>query len=212
MALGALNIFEGFMETIIEFPNRTTVGYEIDSVTHTLVSEVTIYESPADWQLNCTNELCLPVWLVPANVTLEKPESEDAIFHEKWIYDRNNELYKNSLEVIKEKRREFLNVQRDILMSSGFYYKGNSFDSDPISIQKINGIVTLALIFKSENKPLEIVWTTKENTQVTFNIDDIIDFGKTCTVFIDSLHHECVNKKEEVMKLDSIIDILKYEW
>ena len=121
-------------------------------------------------------------------------------------------LYQAAVEAAKQDKRAELNNMRDQKIAAGFLFMEKRFDSDAQSVQKINGAATMALIAKTENQPFSMNWTTKDNSEVSLNADQMIGLGVHCAAYIDRLHHQCVTIKEELMALSSLKEIAELVW
>ncbi len=92
-----------------------------------------------------------------------------------------------------------LNSARDEERISGIEYDGNTYDSDPISLQNINGGVTRVLIAKSEgDTEWSEYWITSDNEVVLLNMADIIGLGKAASSHISALYQKYKVLKDAV--------------
>lgn len=99
----------------------------------------------------------------------------------------------------KERRRNELNVQREVERLSGIEYDGHIFDSDSVSLQNINGAVTRVLIAKSEGETeWNEYWITSNNEVVQLDMNGIIGLGKAATSFISNLYMKYKSLKDAV--------------
>ncbi len=92
-----------------------------------------------------------------------------------------------------------LNAQREVERNAGIVYDGNTFDSDAISLQNINGAVTRVLIAKVEGETeWNEYWITSDNTVVQLDMDDIIELGKAASKHISDLYTKYKMLKDAV--------------
>lgn len=99
----------------------------------------------------------------------------------------------------KQNQIAILNAQREAERSSGIEYNGNTFDSDAISLQNINGAVTRVLIAKVEGETeWNEYWITSDNSVVQLDMDDIIGLGKAASKHISDLYTKYKMLKDAV--------------
>jgi hypothetical protein len=94
-----------------------------------------------------------------------------------------------SLEELKEIRWLEAKKLRDSAIDGGCNVPGvGIIDSDEISRQNVNGIVTAAMIAKSASQPLNMNWKLKDNSLVAMNADSLISMGMVLASFVAGKH------------------------
>jgi len=136
------------------------------------------------------------------------PSKEDSYKFEwkngKWVETlikgpTSEELLEKEKKEKKENDIINLNFQREEEKKTGFEYMGYTFDSDPISLQNINGAVTRALVAKDEGDVnYTEYWITKDNQVVALDINSVIGLGKVATTFISSIYGKYRQMKDEL--------------
>ena len=147
---------------------------------------------------------------IPQSTDIAPTSAYHVFDGKKWT--QTGSLYQGAVEAAKQDKRAELNKMRDQKIAAGFLFMEKRFDSDAQSVQKINGAATMALIAKTENQPFSMNWTTKDNSEVSLNADQMIGLGVHCAAYIDRLHHQCVTIKEELMALSSLKEIAELVW
>ena len=213
-----LNVGEEEPRVYLQFPNRTAQVYRYDQNGRYLSTD-TVWESPADWEINYSKKIDSfdehpePVWMMIPNVTLIAPPSKNHVWdsqEEEWT--ENSANYGVVLDSVKIDKRKQLTQVRDQIINQGFEFNGVLYDCDLTSRLNISGAVQGAILSKQLDQPYSESWTAKDNSQVEFDADDMIAMGMTCMKFVGTIHALCVQKKEEMMQLQTIDEVLNFTW
>jgi hypothetical protein len=123
--------------------------------------------------------------LVGAEVVLLPPQP--SIHHradpatQQWVDTR-------SLEQLKAAKWSQIKRSRDAAEYGGFTHNGLVFDSDPDSVQRISGAVTMAMIAASADAPFSIDWTLADNTVHTLTGEEVVQIGLALGAHVASVH------------------------
>lgn len=103
--------------------------------------------------------------LPPPVVTFEPPPSAEHVWADgAWQAD---------IDAMRARKLRELDAARDAAIVGGFEFAGVMYDSDPKSIQRINGAVTLSLL----NPAFETDWITFDNSLVRLNAAQLAGLG-----------------------------------
>ena len=89
-----------------------------------------------------------------------------------------------SLENLKLRKWRVMKLARDAEEFGGLVFQGNTYDTDALSQQRIQGASQLATL----DAITEIDWTTADNTTVTLTKADVINLGVTLGAHITTAH------------------------
>ena len=93
-----------------------------------------------------------------------------------------------TLTELKAARRAEFNKRRESATAAGVAYGGKTIDTDPVSIQKINGAVTMAVIAALSSQPFSITWTCADDSSLILDGPGIMAMGVAVGTYVDSLH------------------------
>ena len=100
-----------------------------------------------------------------------------------------------NLEEMKLKKRNEINLTRDLLEKDGFQYMGHIIDSDIVSAIRISIATQAAQIALANNQPFELEWACKDNAIITINAQQMIEMSVTMATYANTLHlHSRVKK------------------
>lgn len=103
--------------------------------------------------------------LPPPVVTFEPPPSAEHVWADgAWQAD---------IDAMRARKLRELDAARDAAIVGGFEFAGVMYDSDPKSIQRINGAVTLSMLDPS----FETDWITFDNSLVRLNAAQLAGLG-----------------------------------
>lgn len=88
------------------------------------------------------------------------------------------------IEVLRQRKWEVMKQSRDAEEFGGMVFAGNTYDTDALSQQRIQGAAQLA----SLDAITEMDWTTAENTTVTLTKADVINLGLALGSHITTAH------------------------
>ena len=113
------------------------------------------------------------------------------------------------LEELKLIKREEINQARDAAEQGGFEYLGKTFDSDPISCQRIS-TAAQAMAFAPEETA--IVWTCQDNTTISLNKTQLAGLVAALAMHSNTCHQKATALKAEVEKAKSKEELEKITW
>lgn len=87
---------------------------------------------------------------------------------------------------------------RDANLAAGFMWNGHKFDSDDVSIQRIQGAVTLAQLAMGAGQGFSIVWTLFDNSTLTLSGSDMISVYLALGSFTQSLFSAGVTLRQQI--------------
>lgn len=79
---------------------------------------------------------------------------------------------------------------RDAFEFGSFIWNDHTFDSNPISQQRIQGAAQLAMVSQSMSQPFEFNWTLADNSVVVLNGEEMIQVGMVMGAHIGSAHEK----------------------
>jgi len=107
---------------------------------------------------------------------------------------------------------ETIKADRGIAQLAGFTWNGYKFDSDDISIQRIQGAVQLAVLAQAAGSPFSIVWTLYDNTTLTMSGSDIINMYLSLGSFIQGIFATGVTLRNQINSATSISQLYSITW
>lgn len=119
------------------------------------------------------------------------------------------ELAKPTLDELKEAKRQEINSERDKAEQGGFEYMGKTFDSDPISCQRIS-TAAQAMAFAPEETA--IVWTCQDNTTISLNKTQLSGLVAALAQWSNTCHQKATALKAEVEKAQTKEELDKITW
>lgn len=157
------------------------------------------------------------IYLLPANSTYEKPLDEKDGFKVKWqgsswIYEKIPEPkpeQEPTIEELKLIKRSEINAARDAAEQGGFEYMGKTFDSDPISCQRIS-TAAQAMAFAPEESA--IVWTCQDNTTISLNKTQLAGLVAALAQWSNTCHQKATALKAEIEKAQTKEELDKITW
>lgn len=156
------------------------------------------------------------VWLLPANATFDEPlPSKDGykvVYNNGWKYEKLPEpevTPEPTLDELKLLKRAEINSARDRTEQGGFEYLGKTFDSDPISCQRIS---TAAQAIALASDDTAIVWTCQDNTTISLNKTQLAGMVGALAQHSNSCHQKATALKAEVEKAKTKEELEKITW
>lgn len=114
-----------------------------------------------------------------------------------------------AFEKEKKAKREEINAARDAAEQGGFEYMGKTFDSDPISCQRIS-TAAQAMAFAPEESA--IVWTCQDNTTISLNKTQLSGLVAALAQWSNTCHQKATALKAEVEKAQTKEELDKITW
>lgn len=110
-----------------------------------------------------------------------------------------------------EKTWERIKAAREAAESAGFLYNGVLFDSDPVSVQRITGAVSLAMLAQAAGQPFSQTWTVANNTTMDLDGPGMLALGVALGAHISAIFEKARDKRAEIAfattadELDAIV-------
>lgn len=98
----------------------------------------------------------------------------------------------------KADKRAAINMVRDQIENDTAPTPFGVAQCDINSRDKINGAVLMALLATQQGQPFSVSWTMADNSQVTFNAQQMIQFGMAVGQYVATIHAKGVAKKAAV--------------
>lgn len=114
-----------------------------------------------------------------------------------------------TLEELKLAKRSEINAARDAAEQGGFEYMGKTFDSDPISCQRIS-TAAQAMAFAPEETA--IVWTCQDNTTISLNKTQLSGLVAALAQWSNTCHQKATALKAEIEKAQTKEELDKITW
>jgi hypothetical protein len=91
-----------------------------------------------------------------------------------------------SATLATEKVRAWARIksERDAAIAVGFTWNGSTFDSDDLSIQRIQGAVQMATLSAAAGQPFSIQWTLADNSTRMLSGPDMVAVGLALGAFV----------------------------
>lgn len=97
-----------------------------------------------------------------------------------------------------EKTWERIKAAREAAESAGFLYNGVLFDSDPVSVQRITGAVSLAMLAQAAGQPFSQTWTVADNTTMELDGPGMLALGVALGAHISAIFEKARDKRAEI--------------
>lgn len=185
--------------------------YFYDEITKEFVSEENALKDPLESKIQGKD-----VWLLPANATFDEPlpnkDGYKVVYKDGWKYEEIPQPKPEpepTLDELKSQKRAEINYVRDRTEQGGFEYLGKTFDSDPISCQRIS---TAAQAIALASDDTAIVWTCQDNTTISLNKTQLAGMVGALAQHSNSCHQKATALKAEVEKAKSKEELEKITW
>lgn len=156
------------------------------------------------------------VWLLPANATFDEPlPSKDGykvVYNNGWKYEKLPEpevTPEPTLDELKLLKRAEINSARDRTEQGGFEYLGKTFDSDPISCQRIS-TAAQAMAFAPEETA--IVWTCQDNTTIELNKTQLAGMVVALAEWSNTCHQKATTLKAQIDAAETAEELENITW
>lgn len=107
---------------------------------------------------------------------------------------------------------EMIRTARDANQEAGFTWDGSKFDSDNVSVQRLQGALQLALLAQAAGQPFSIVWTLYDNTTRTLSGSDMIAVFAAMGTFVQNIFTQGVNLRNQINAATKLSDLSTITW
>ena len=114
-----------------------------------------------------------------------------------------------TLDELKSKKREEINQARDATEQGGFEYLGKTFDSDPISCQRIS-MAAQAMALAPEGAT--ITWTCQDNTTIDLTAQDLVGLVVALATWSNTCHQKATELKAKIDAAQTAEELEKITW
>ena len=101
-----------------------------------------------------------------------------------YVFDYTTKLWVFDIALAQGRKWAEMKLARDAEEFGGLVFQGNTYDTDALSQQRIQGASQLATL----DAITEIDWTTADNTTVTLTKSDVINLGVALGAHITTAH------------------------
>lgn len=118
------------------------------------------------------------------------------------------------LDLAKQEKRAEINAARDAAEQGGFEYMGKTFDSDPISCQRIScAAQAMQLIAVAEGEPdPTITWTCQDNTTIDLTAAELQGLVAALAQWSNSCHQKATALKTALAAAQTAAEIAEISW
>lgn len=107
---------------------------------------------------------------------------------------------------------EDIKTARDTNLAAGFTWDGSKFDSDNLSIQRIQGGVQLATIAQALGQPFSINWTLFDNSVRVLSAIEMIQVGVALGEFVQDVFNAGVGLRQQIDAATSTTTLNSIKW
>lgn len=107
---------------------------------------------------------------------------------------------------------ERIKAARDAQAAAGFTYNGITYDSDPVSVGRINAAVTTAILAQSMGQPYSIDWTVADNSVVTLDGPGMMSMGLACAQHVGAQFDRARALRDKLAAATTKADIDAVTW
>ena len=97
-----------------------------------------------------------------------------------------------------ERLNTYVNTVRDRCEQGGFTYNGWRFDSDAVSVARINGAALAAQAALAAGEPFSIDWTDADNVSRTLDAEQMLALQRALVAHADACHQLARQLKAQV--------------
>ncbi len=116
---------------------------------------------------------------------------------------------KKPLNEIKAEKRAEINTARDAAEQGGFEYLGKTFDSDPISCQRIS-MAAQAMALAPDGTT--ITWTCQDNTTIDLNKTQLVGMVVALAEWSNTCHQKATALKAQIDAAKTAEELEKITW
>ena len=185
--------------------------YFFDENTKEFIAEAKARKDP-----RASERLGKDVWLLPANATFDAPlQAKDGykvVYKDGWQYEKLPEPKKEpepTLDELKDQKRSEINADRDRSEHGGFEYLDKTFDSDPVSCQRIS-CAAQAMQYAADDAT--ITWTTKDNSTIDLNKNQLSGLVVALAQWSNTCHQKATALKAKIDAAQTAEELEKISW
>lgn len=117
-----------------------------------------------------------------------------------------------NLDASKALKWAAIKAARDAAEYGGFTFNGGTYDSDTVSVQRINGAVSMALIAQGAGQSFSIDWTRADNSVATLAGADVINLGMTLGQFVNGVHEKARQLRDQIDAATTVAAVGAIAW
>lgn len=178
-----------------------------------------------DRVITCPQE-CLAASLVPGEQSLQADFESDATHYVSggaflpfphqpspaYKWDWASKAWIVNLDDAKALQWAAIKAARDAAEYGGFTFNGGRYDSDTVSVQRINGAVSMALIAQGAGQSFSIDWTLADNSVATLAGADVINLGMTLGQFVNGVHEKARQLRDQIDAATTVAAVGAIAW
>lgn len=107
----------------------------------------------------------------------------------------------------KTSKCDFVNQTRNQKEANGFPYLGKVFDSDALSVLRINSAALAAMAALTIGEHMSITWTTKDNSSIDLDTNGIIELPVALATHSDKLHQFAKTLKVQINAATTVEEV-----
>lgn len=130
---------------------------------------------------------------------------------EGWIWDwkeLNWVLSEASFDTLKLLKRKEIDKERDKNRYSGITFKGNRFDSDPVSLSNLIGWVTG--INSGIGLPPGFTWRSEDNQDIPMSVEDVLGLAETMLLQSTLCYKKSWELKEQLNQINTYQELVDF--
>lgn len=185
--------------------------YFFDENTKEFVSDENALKDPLESKIQGKD-----VWLLPINATFDTPlpnkDGYKVVYKDGWKYEKLPEPEvkpEPTIEELRDQKRSEINTARDKSEQGGFEYLGKTFDSDPISCQRIS---CAAQAMSISQEDITITWTCQDNSTIELNKTQLLELVVALAAWSNECHQKASKLKEQIEKANTKEELDKIVW
>jgi Domain of unknown function (DUF4376) len=117
-----------------------------------------------------------------------------------------------TLRDFKDEQWALVKAQRDSHETGGFTWDNSTFDSDPISQQRISGAVQLAMLASGAGQAFSIEWTLQDNSVRLLGATDMLAIGTTLGMHISNCHEIARGLRGQIEAASTVEEVTGIGW
>lgn len=129
-----------------------------------------------------------------------------------WDWPTHAWIDTRTLDGLKAGKWEQIKAVRDRLEAEGFPYLGRTFDSDPVSVQRITTVVLAAQAAVAGGQPFSIDWTCADNSVLTMTAQQVLGLPVALATYGNTLHETARALRELIASASTAEAVAAIDW